>query len=91
MPVERRVLGNNNETTLTMRLCYARALYDDTGATLDDLREAVETLEETERTGRRVLGSAHPLVGNFELSLRVARAALRLRETPPQTAVDASS
>ena len=74
----------------TPRKVYAVALCND-DATLDDLREAVETLEETERTGRRVLGSAHPLVGNFELSLRVARAALRLRETPPQNAVDASS
>ena len=64
--------------------CLARCNDD---ATLDDLREAVETLEETERTGRRVLGSAHPLVGDFELSLRAARAALRARETPPQDPV----
>ena len=65
-----------------MRFFYADALYLDDDATLDDLREAVETLEETERTGRRVLGSAHPLVGDFELSLRAARAALRARDTP---------
>ena len=32
----------------------------DTGATLDDLREAVTTLEELERTARRVFGGAHP-------------------------------
>ena len=36
-------------------------LYEDDGATLDDLREAVTTLEDTERTARRVLGGAHPL------------------------------
>ena len=36
-----------------------RGVRDD-GATLDDLREAVTTLEETERTARRVLGGAHP-------------------------------
>ena len=40
---------------------YAEALYQDTGATLDDLREAVTTLEETERTMRRVFGGAHPI------------------------------
>ena len=43
-----------------MRWIYAQALYKDDGATLDDLREAVTTLEEIERTARRVLGSAHP-------------------------------
>ena len=63
---------------------YGRALYKDDGATLDDLREAVTTLEETERTARRVMGGAHPLVARIEHQLRNARAALRARgETPP--------
>ena len=61
------------------------------GATLDDIHEAVATLEETEQTGRRVLGSAHPNVVLVEKPLRNARAALRARETPPQNAVDALS
>ena len=69
--------------------CYARALYHDDSATLDDLREAVTTLEETERTARRVLGRAHPIVVAMEQSLRNARAALRARETPEQLAQDA--
>ena len=56
-------------------------LYQDTGATLDDLREAVTTLEDTERTARRVLGGAHPDGIWIEKSLRDARAALRARET----------
>ena len=50
-------------------------------ATLEDVREAVETLENTERTARRVLGNAHPIVGAFENSLPNARAALAARET----------
>ena len=54
--------------------------YDD--ATLDDLREAVETLEDAGHTARRVLGGAHPVAADIELSLRDARAALRARETP---------
>ena len=54
----------------------------DTSATLDDLRQAVTTLEETGRTARRVLGGAHPVVVEMEESLRNARAALRARETP---------
>ena len=76
IPVARRVLGISNEITLTMRWNYARALYKDDGATLDDVREAVTTLEETEQTARRVLGGANPLVGEIETSLREARAAL---------------
>ena len=57
--------------------------YKDPGATLDDLREAVETLEELAPYARRVLGGAHPLAGALEQHLRDARAALRARETPP--------
>ena len=64
-----------------MRSVYASALYRDDAATLDDLREAVTTLEETTRTGRRVMGRSHPLVLRFEQDLRNARGALRSRET----------
>ena len=63
-----------------MKWCYAWALYEDAGATHDDLREAVTTLEGTERTARRVLGGAHPTVAGIEHHLRFARAALRARE-----------
>ena len=63
-----------------MRWNYAEALYKDDGATLDDLREAVTTLEETERTARRVFGGAHPLTTGIEGDLRNSRAALRARE-----------
>ena len=89
VPMVRRLLGNDNYLTLKMRWNYARVLYRANGATLDDLREAVTTLEDTERTGRRVLGGAHPLTAAIECELRGARAALRARETP-QNAVDAS-
>ena len=64
-------------------MIYAKALCDDPDATLADLREAVTTLEDSERIARRVFGSAHPLVANIEDFLRDARAALRARETPP--------
>ena len=91
IPVVRRILGEGDTLTIGMRQHYAMALYEDDGATLDDIHEAVATLEETEQTGRRVLGSAHPNVVLVEKSLRNARAALRASETPPQDAVDASS
>ena len=63
-----------------MRWIYARALFQDADATLDDLREAVTTLEDMERAARRVLGGAHPLTTDFECGLRDARAALATRE-----------
>ena len=80
MPVARRVLGVTYELTLRMKWNYARALYTDTGATLDDLREAVTTLAETERTARRVFGGAHPTTKGIQDALQNARALLRARE-----------
>ena len=62
---------------------YAQTLYKDECATLDDLREAVATLEDSERTARRVLGGAHPLTPAFESHLKWSRAALAARQTPP--------
>jgi len=80
IPVARRGIGESHELTLKMRWIYAKALYNDPGATLHDLREAVTKLEEIERTARRVFGGAHPLTGGTELRLREARAALAARD-----------
>ena len=63
-----------------MRQNYAAVLYNDPGATLDDLREAVTTLEDLKRIARRVLGSDHPTVSTIKDDLRQARAMLFLRE-----------
>ena len=82
VPVARRVLGESHETTLRMRSVYAKTLYGNDSATLDDLREAVTTLEEAERAKRRVLGGDHPVTTAIERDLRGARAALRAREAP---------
>ncbi|CAH0375906.1 unnamed protein product [Pelagomonas calceolata] len=86
LPVARRVLGDMHDHTIYMRRNYAMALYRDPAASLDDLREAVTTLEDTVRTARRVLGGAHPLVVGIEQHLRISRAVLRARETPPPSA-----
>ncbi len=75
IPVARRVLGESNHLTLSMRSVYAWALWRDDGATPDDLREAVNSLEETARTARRVLGGAHPLTAMIEREAQRARAA----------------
>jgi len=65
-----------------MRWLYARALYEDDGATLDDLREAVTTLEEIERTARRVFGGAHPLTVDIENRLRESRGTFAAAAAP---------
>ena len=84
--VTRRARREGEENTLRLRWNYARALSEDDGVTLDDLREAVTTFEEIERTARRVLGGAHPIVAGIEDNLRNARAKLRAPETPPRSA-----
>ena len=80
--VARRVVGNCHHCTLTMRCIYAEALYKNAGATPDDLREAVTTLEDAGRIARRVLGGAHPVAKGIERELERSRAALRTREPP---------
>ena len=80
MPVARRVLGDNHEITLKMRWIYARALYLDASATLDDLRESVETLESVANSWKRIFGQAHPETPKAQGALkRGARGALAAR------------
>ena len=64
-----------------MRCIYAETLYKDPAASLEDLHEAVTTLEDAGRIARRVIGGAHPLTRGIEQNLRNAREALRARET----------
>ena len=78
--VARRVSGDDHENTLRMRWIYEKTLYGAPGATLDDLREAVTTLEEIERIARRVLGGAHPTTTGIDDHLRNARTVLSARE-----------
>ena len=75
IPTAQRVLGEDHYLTLLMKKKCAQSLYRDDGATLDDLREAVTTLEDTERIARRVLSGAHPLTTSLEDDLQDARAA----------------
>ena len=80
IPVALRVLGESDTLRLTMRKIFAMALYEDPAATRSDLREATTTLEEIERTARRVLGGAHPLTKGIEFDLRGAREIHAIRE-----------
>ena len=86
IPLGRRVLEEKDELALKWKWNYASVLYQDPGATLDDLREAVTTLEDLVRTTRRVFGGAHPLTPEFESHLKWSREALAARETPSGSA-----
>ncbi len=77
--VARRVLGESHEDTLRMRWIYAETLHFDDGATVDDLREAVTTLEDAAQIARRVFGGEHPLTAGIEGHLQNARKVLRAR------------
>jgi len=80
IPIARRVLGENHEVTLRIRWIYAEALYRDNGATFDDLRAAVTSLEDMAQTARRVFGGAHPITKGIENDLQNARVALGTSE-----------
>ena len=82
----RRVLGKDHQLTIKMRWLHAATLCENEDATLDNLREAVTTFEDTRRIARRVLGGAHPLTSSIVDDLRDARAGVRARETPPGSA-----
>ena len=78
-------VSSTDDLTLRIRQIYAGALYEDAGASPDDLREAVTTLEDAARIARRVLGGAHPTTVGIECDLQPARAALRAREETPSS------
>ena len=63
MPVARRVVGERHDLTRKMKIHYAMVLYLDPDATLDDLREAVATLEDTERISGACSVAHTPMTG----------------------------
>ena len=67
------------EACAAERWVYADAIWRDDAATLDDLLDAAETLEEAARTARRVLGGEHPFVEQIEGSLQGSQAAYDAR------------
>ena len=74
--------ARHRRESLGERVDYANALWQDDGATLDELREAVETLADAERIARRVMGGAHPTTKIIEEILKSVRATLHDRESP---------
>ena len=73
VPVARRVLGENHDLTLSLRLMYAQSLFWNDDATLDDLREAVTTLDYVAVSHKRLLGDSHPEAARAQYALENAR------------------
>ena len=78
VPVARRSLGAENENFLQLRSYEAMALFLPDNASLDDVRQAVEILEEATRTSRQVMGSSNELTKRLEDGLAHARFKLSL-------------
>ena len=83
IPVARRVLGEGHILTLKMRWIYAVALFSDAAALLDNLREAVATLESVAKSWQRIFGQAHPETPKVQQALKEAREALAARVPGP--------
>mmetsp|Transcript_866 Transcript_866/g.2451 ORF Transcript_866/g.2451 Transcript_866/m.2451 type:complete len:406 (+) Transcript_866:808-2025(+) len=81
IPVARRVLGKGNIDVIRLRWSYGLFLYRAPDATLDDIREAVATMEETYGTVRRAFGAEHSYTREMDpKDIRFAQAELRARE-----------
>ena len=64
---------------MKLRWYYANARYKDDAAPLDDLREAVETLEAVAPLWKRIFGDAHPETKKLQGALEEAHKALAAR------------
>ena len=84
-PVPPPLIPSTVDITLIAKQYYAETLYNNVNAgasrrPLDDLREAVTTLEDGERIARQVLGGTHPLTTGIEKSIQNVRAELAARD-----------
>ena len=77
--VARRVLGESGAYTLRLRWLYANCLCDCNNATLNDVAEAVQTLESVAQLWKRVMGERHPEMARVLNASKAAREQLRLR------------
>ena len=73
-----RTYGADNPWTFQARGVYADALVRSYDTTPDDLREAVNILEDSTRRARRVLGTSHPEYLAYEQRRDFAREQLKI-------------
>ena len=60
IPEATRALGKNHDITFKMQRMYARCLYQNDGASQDDVTAAIAQLEDLDRRMTRIYGASHP-------------------------------
>ena len=80
IPEAIRALGKDHDLAFKMQRMYARCLYKNDGASLEDITAAVATLEDIDRLMTRVYGASHPQTGATRAHLAAARAKLAERK-----------
>ena len=77
-PVARRVLGDSNDLTLSLREDLSRATLDGESSA-EEKRQALQMLEDTVAVMRRVLGPAHPDTLHAQSELKMYRSRRKSR------------
>ena len=80
LPAAQRVLPPEDDIVISCTSNLARAMYQASNASVDDLREGVALLEALLTTSRRVYGAEHPKVAIRESHLDDAQAKLAAAE-----------
>ena len=68
-----RALGKDHDLTFRMQRMYAQCLYQNDGASREDVTAAIATLKELERKLTRIYGASHPQTGATRDRLAEAR------------------
>ena len=75
-------LRDGKASLLQIRTLHARTLFEDENASLDNLRQAVELLEDIDSISSRVFGARHPDTAANRSMLSSAREKLAQAEAP---------
>ena len=73
IPEAIQFLGKDHDLAFKMQRMYAKCLYKNDGASLEDITAAVATLEDLDRRQTRIYGAAHPQTGSTRRRLAEAR------------------
>ena len=68
-----RALGKDHDLTFRMQRMYAQCLYQNDGASREDVTAAIATLEELDRKLTRIYGASHPQTESTRDRLAEAR------------------
>ena len=80
IPEAIRALGKDHDITFKLRRMYAQSLYENDGASREDVTAAIATLEDIDRRQTRIYGAAHPQTGATRARLAEARKRLAERK-----------